>query len=194
MPAAAQYYVAGANTLSNGGEELSLVDAGGTDIKRFTDSDDSPWPTAADGAGPTLVLVAPALNPDHSKAANWRASTAAGGNPGAADAAAPPANPLADDNNNGLTNLLDYAVGTGGALPAWVFAGPVIEVTLSRAGNADVIPALETATGLQCWTEAAAVLVARNPDGCGGELLTYSISVPAGTGTRLFVRVRYKAP
>ena len=35
------------------------------------------------------LLVAPAANPDHSLAASWRASTNAGGSPGAADPAPP---------------------------------------------------------------------------------------------------------
>lgn len=75
--------------LSNGGDHLTLRDRGGAAVKDFTYHDIAPWPTTPDGTGPTLVLLIPTTNPDHALAANWRASTIAGGSPGTADA--PPA-------------------------------------------------------------------------------------------------------
>jgi hypothetical protein len=44
-------------------------------IRSFTYDDEFPWPDSPDGLGDSLVLVAPATNPDHSLAANWRASS-----------------------------------------------------------------------------------------------------------------------
>jgi len=186
-----EYYQPGGNLLDNAGEQIALTDAGGADIKRFTYDDNSPWPESADGGGPSLVLVAPALNPDHNLPLHWRASLAAGGNPGATDASTVPANPLADNNGNGLTNLTDYALGSGG-LPAVVFNGATIEITVPRAPGSQVLPAIETATDLASWTDAAATLLSRTTDGAGMESLTFSIPAPAGS--RLCLRTVYRAP
>jgi hypothetical protein len=185
-----EYYQAGGNLLDNAGEQIALTDAGGADIKRFTYDDNSPWPDSADGDGPSLVLVAPGLNPDHSNPLSWRASLTPGGNPGATDAAAVPANPLADDNGNGLTNLADYAL--GGALPAVGFNGATVEITVPRAAGSQVLPAIEISTTLGAWADPGAALAGRSTDGNGGELLTFSIAAPAGS--RLFVRTVLRVP
>ena len=56
--------------LNNSGELISLADSGGAvvDSVRFLDKD--PWPTDADGNGPSLELKDAAL--DNSDAANWQ--------------------------------------------------------------------------------------------------------------------------
>ena len=57
--------------LSNGGEELIFTDASGTLIRSFTYDDSSPWPTAPDGGGYSLVLKNPGIPiPDHDVGAN----------------------------------------------------------------------------------------------------------------------------
>jgi hypothetical protein len=191
---AAQYYVAGGNTLSNSGEELSLLDASGKDIKRFTYKDSAPWPAAADGAGATLVLVSPGLNPDHNDPLNWRASTALNGNPGTSDSTPPPANPSGDNNNNGVSNLAEYAMGPGGGISDVAFAGSTIQFSVPRAAGSDARFSVETAGSLLTWTEAPATLIARTPATGGGEILTFSIPAPAGLPQRLFVRVKILIP
>jgi len=75
--------------LSNGGDRIALINRGGAAIRDFSYDDAAPWPVTPDGAGNTLVLLNPAANPDHALAANWRASTATGGSPGAADPGPP---------------------------------------------------------------------------------------------------------
>ena len=73
----------GADTsLSNGGEQVILVDSVGEVIHDFTYSDDAPWPVSADGDGPSLEVVD--VDGDYSDPANWRASATIGGTPGAA--------------------------------------------------------------------------------------------------------------
>ena len=67
--------------LSNGGERLELSYAG-TPILELTYGDSAPWPTEADGAGRSLVLIDPSSLPDPSVFANWRASHDIGGTPG----------------------------------------------------------------------------------------------------------------
>jgi len=76
-----------AGKLSNSGEQLTLEHATGTNIVSFTYSDSAPWPASADGSGFSLVPVNPNFNTAPGLAANWRASSAAGGSPGTDDPA-----------------------------------------------------------------------------------------------------------
>ncbi len=59
--------------LSNGGEIIQLIAADGvTVVDEVEYSDGNPWPSAADGNGPSLELIHPRL--DNANPANWRAS------------------------------------------------------------------------------------------------------------------------
>jgi hypothetical protein len=70
--------------LNNAGELLELADAHGAVILNFTYDDDAPWPTAADGAGPSLTLVDPVGTPtgEYGNPQRWAASLQQGGSPG----------------------------------------------------------------------------------------------------------------
>ncbi len=57
--------------LSGGGERITLKNADGTLIDRVEYDDKAPWPTAADGDGPTLQLRSPAL--DNALGGSWDA-------------------------------------------------------------------------------------------------------------------------
>jgi hypothetical protein len=70
------------NNLSNGGETIKLLTAGGAEIASISYTDDPPWPTSPDGGGPSLEIIDPLGN--ENDAANWRASTAINGTPGTA--------------------------------------------------------------------------------------------------------------
>ena len=66
--------------LSNGGEEVTLLDPDGQRISSVRYSSDAPWPEEADGHGSSLERVSlfnPAQDPS-----NWRASLVPGGTPG----------------------------------------------------------------------------------------------------------------
>ncbi len=88
--------VAGAwsGSLSNGGEEIVVLDAAGGTICRFAWSDDGAWPGRADGRGSSLEMRAPAEAPTtlEEKNAylatpeNWRPSSGFHGSPGRAGA------------------------------------------------------------------------------------------------------------
>lgn len=67
--------------LGNSGDVVRIYSSDNilTDIVTFLDV--SPWPTAADGSGPSLALINP--DTDNSLAASWAASFEDGGTPGA---------------------------------------------------------------------------------------------------------------
>ena len=65
--------------LSNGGEQIVVLDAQGQPIQDFTFDDIAPWPLSPDGGGPSLEIVDTAGS--YSSGTNWRASIAIGGSP-----------------------------------------------------------------------------------------------------------------
>ncbi len=65
--------------LSNGGEEVTLVDAGAGVIDSVTYDDADPWTGAPDGNGPSLELRG--LSYDNTQPENWGPSDVAGGTP-----------------------------------------------------------------------------------------------------------------
>lgn len=60
-------------SLNNHTQHLVLTDAWGRTIDDVTYSDESPWPTAADGNGPFLTLLD--LTADHNDGSNWTTDT-----------------------------------------------------------------------------------------------------------------------
>ena len=132
-----------ADNFSNGGEEVKLSYGVGTEVVKFIYADIAPWPTAPDGTGRTLVLSNPAASTGttaHSLGANWRASYALGGSPGADDVLTfdiwndeyPGVTSLtADDDGDGIANIIEYALGTS---PLAASAGPA-----SSTGNYAVL-------------------------------------------------------
>jgi hypothetical protein len=68
-------------SLANGGERLALIDRNGRTILSVDYDDANGWPATADGGGASLEIVRADANPDDP--ANWRASDASGGSPGA---------------------------------------------------------------------------------------------------------------
>ena len=153
--------------LSNGGERIALKAPGGAIIRDFVFDDVPPWPEAADGTGPSLVLIAPLTNPDHNNPANWRASTGVGGNPTADEVLHFSGDPTGDDDRDGWVNLLEYALGQN---PQIVAANRLF--TVPRIQNADDAAITgEVSTTLTGWTPAE--FISSTP-----ATLTYG--VPAG--------------
>lgn len=71
-------------SLDNSGETLRYEDAFGRVIQQFAYADASGWPAAADGSGNSLEAIN--LTGDYGAPANWQASLAQGGTPGAVSA------------------------------------------------------------------------------------------------------------
>ena len=108
----------GPSRLDNAGERIHLVDALGGTIQDFTYNDRHPWPTEAGSTGYSLVLITDgATPPDHSLPSNWRSSALLGGNPDADDSDPLAGDPIADDDEDGLRRLLEYALGTSDSDP-----------------------------------------------------------------------------
>lgn len=95
------------SNLNNGGEILTLADNSDSPLRTLTFDNNLPWPNAPDGAGPSLTLAAPRLNPDLANPLAWRPSFTSGGTPGTGEGegAAFAGNPDADDNGNGLRHF-----------------------------------------------------------------------------------------
>ena len=185
--------------LSNSGDLITLLDAYGQIIRDFSYSDTPPWPTSPDGSGYSLVLIAPASNPDHANPANWRASTAINGNPGASDATTFTGNPTADDDSNGIPNFLQYATGATSItqLPSSVNSGGFLTLAVRRNLAADDVTLwVERSTNLFNWPGSPGDVIylgeVHNPDGTS--TYTFRSIYPFGTGMSEFLRARFTKP
>lgn len=77
------------HNLSNSGETLTMVNAAGLTVFSVSWTDQTPWPSEADGLGRSLVPVDPATTPSPGSAGAWRVSSQPGGSPGQDDPAPP---------------------------------------------------------------------------------------------------------
>ena len=189
--------------LSNGGERIKLEDPDNQTIRDFSYTNAPPWPTAADGGGYSLVLIAPQTNPDPAVAANWRSSTSLGGSPGAADGVPFPADPLADANGNGEPDLIDYALGNDLGLPPIfpafmlrpdALGGPgtlLLTYPVSLGAERAKIEVLFS-TDLGAWQDAAPHLEAVPMEqlGDGRALVIWSVKPPLRDEPRVSMRLR----
>jgi hypothetical protein len=188
-----EYGIADANKLSNGGEMIALVDASGRDIRRFTYDDDFPWPIDADGGGFSMVLINPDTNPDHAMSTSWRISTEVGGNPGSDDSITFSGNPNGDDDGDGLSNFLEYALGVD---------SPVFEARADpdnpgrllfsfprNLAADDTLVEVQSSSDLSNWTTARSALIGSAGQGNGIAIETWAIAPSPGSPGKLYVRV-----
>ena len=179
----AGYQIGDSNRLSNGGETLVLVDAGGTEILRFTYDDANPWPESADGDGFSLTAIAPgAQDPDD--AASWRPSLNLGGTPG-----------FSDSQPYSGSSLAAHALYGSGTLQA-ARIGPDLALSFRRHLAADDVDFLfEYSTDLQAWLpmDPPPTLLSRTHHPDGTETLAFSTTGAANTQDaflRLHIRLR----
>ena len=199
--------------IDNGGELLTLLNSSGAVVRSFTYDDIAPWPAAADGTGPSMVLIRPEMNPNHAVATNWRASYGTG-NPGGTDAFAyaswktanaPGQADGADADNDGLTTFWEYVSGgTPGINDSSLLAAGTLEsVTVGsntelyqtltatvRYGADDVQLFPESGTNLTTWSTNDMVLLRRTLNGDGTESFTWRHFRPWKTDNRVFMRLR----
>ena len=173
LPVAGTY----SGNLSNQGEALALLLPDGSPVRSFAYDDSDPWPTAADGEGASLVLLAPQSAPDHSIAANWRASAVAGGSPGTTDIIdyaswkAGFGNPGDNDDpdNDGLRVIDEYFLGGSPLMPDLLrpthdfsLGDTLIASIPRRAAAAFAEVDLQSSPDLEVWASAANVTLLSN--------------------------------
>jgi hypothetical protein len=203
LPIAGEYRLNDENNLANGGERLKLSYGTGLTIRDFTYADLPPWPVAADGGGFSLVLIEPFTAPDHSVAANWRASAQPGGNPGTTDAALFAGDPAADVDGDGTPALVEFLTGSDDVDPAdaanrpqltWVVIGLDRYPALSYARRPyleGIRETLQISPDLVEWSDLPAVNESAGPAGPDGrQPVLLRSTLPAAGEPRQFLRLR----
>jgi hypothetical protein len=185
-----------ASALDNGGEHVRLRAWNGAVIQEFIYDDVSPWPTPPDGDGPSLTLIRPQTNPDHSLPQSWRPSVLPGGSPGASDAVTFTGNPAADSNGDGLSDLVAHALAGPGAasleLPSTTLTpgGLVWRIPLHSAAE-DVQLHPEWSPDMQTWQPAESLFApAQRSHGNAGQGWLDFTATPPPTAGRWYLRVR----
>lgn len=200
--------------LSNSGERLVLADSTSAAIQDFTYNDKEPWPTAADGPQPpqpatgqdfSLVLNNPSTNPDHKVGTNWRASALSGGNPGASDGTAPPPLPTGDDDNDGVPNMVEHALGDAPlelpTLEDWTpdapgaITEPYLMLRIPRRSDADgFLLAPETSTELATWQQDTLTYLKTDYTTSPPQQIWRSVQPASTLPSRLYARIRILPP
>ena len=184
------------DSLSNGGETITLVDATGALIQSLTYNDT--WYPQTDNGGHSLVVVAPELPLDRTVSSSFRASTAIGGNPGASDAVTFTGTPGDDLDGDGLSAFLEHALGTSDGVPntsgiavTRELDGSLTLTFTSRLNADDVVLSLETATTPGAFVPATPVVVSTVQN---GTTLTHTwrATPPPGAG-QFLVRIKATA-
>jgi hypothetical protein len=168
---------------SNGGEQVQLTAANNDVIRDFVYGDKVPWPVAADGKGPSLLVVGVESNPDLSNPSNWTVSACPGGLPcgnapsqtydvwrslywSGVDATNNfVSGPNADPDGDGLINFVEYALGLDPrhasqapqVIPALEVDSAGSHLTLQLRvlpGASDALFSWEISQDLQNWSAA----------------------------------------
>ncbi|MDG2125368.1 MAG: lamin tail domain-containing protein, partial [Verrucomicrobiales bacterium] len=142
-----------ATSLDNDGETLTVLAADGSPIESSRFNDALPWPTSPDGLGPSLTRIRTTPSNDPTEPTSWRPSGFAGGSPGTTDTANFNGDPDADDNQNGLSNFVEHAVGstlTAGTTETGGTLYPTLTFTQNLLAD-DASVTLETSTDFLTW-------------------------------------------
>ncbi|WP_435895152.1 lamin tail domain-containing protein [Oceaniferula spumae] len=200
----------GGTSLNNAGETIKLDDAAGATIHDFTYDDVAPWPVAS---GRALVLINPTIRPDHDEPSNWMLSSDEEGSPAGAVsgftgwlADRGETDPLSDNDHDGWSELLTYALGRDLAGEDFVHHGSVqtlnvngidgdyltLTSTIRDTNSAEVIP--QVSDSLSNWTDATegmdVIRVSDVANGDGTRTVTYRSIAPIVPGNQQFMRLK----
>lgn len=106
-----------AGSLSHGGGTVRLLGPSGRRVSRIPYDDSPPWPTEADGRGPSLTLRTSTEGRDPAQPAHWRPSAVTGGTPGTSDSRPFFGSPTTDADGDGWNALEEYFQGTSDTDP-----------------------------------------------------------------------------
>jgi hypothetical protein len=204
-------------SLSNGGEQI-VVETPSEVIRSFSYGDSLPWPECADGDGISLILLAPASNPDHSLAFNWIGSAQIGGLPGGQPRALTYAEwqaysfgpgqssgPEDDPDLDGLPNLIEFYLGslpgkndTSNHAPQGSLVDDggekFLTLTFSEvAGQSGLTGSVQVSPDLENWSsdpEDIVELFPVLPNGNGSVQRTFRVLTPLSADAKQFVRLR----
>lgn len=190
------------SSLSNDGEEIALIDAFNIDARRFVYNDVSPWPTSADGAGYTLVLIDPTSSPDHSDPFSWRSSVQPEGSPSGSDGTTFSGDPDADVDGDGMSAFLEYVLGSiGGDAQVSPESFPTADTIVFDGNNYltityrrnlaadDVVIEIQTSNDLDSWSTLGTTFVSASNNGDGTETTIHRSLTPLGSIPREFIRL-----
>ena len=195
------------SNLRNSGERLVLIGSDAVPVRELTYNDRDPWPTAADGAGYSLVLDSPGKNPEHDLAESWRLSTVEMGTPGTGESEGTTftGDPNADNDRDGLNRLLEFALGSSDDDPAdgtdvlnWAVEtiappagepGDYIILSFRRTLAAGICYAVESSSDLQAWHDDA-VLIDETDVGAGESRVRFRSAAPLEGGESAYLRLR----
>jgi PKD repeat protein len=173
--------------LKNTGEPVVLKQ-GTREVDSVSYSNVAPWPTAADGTGPSLELVSPTA--DNANPANWRAASTTGGTPGLANTPAGPVDPPANSapvaaftsSVNGLAASVDGSGSTDAdgtvASYSWNFGDGSATATGATASHTYATAGTRTVT-LTVTDNAGATGTVSHP------VTVDTVTPPPGDGTTL---------
>ena len=202
LPVVGEY----AGLLDNDGEQLVIADSLGNILLDFTYNDGPQWPTLADGAGHSLVLRRHDPASDPSDALNWRNSSESMGTPGSSDRTTFNGDPSADNDQDGLEALLEYATGSSDSISGTDTGSPLL--ALDQTGHltvtirlnllaSDLGTTLERTSDLASWealTGFERTAIIRDPLQ-GTALVVYRATAPLPDGPdRAFLRLRVTRP
>ncbi len=196
--------------LDDAGERIRVLDAAGNLLIDLTYDDNSPWPEASDGEGPSLVFTSTDGSADPSDPALWTASATSGGTPGHpesgsvetyedwaktefGDADPPPAlaAPEADPDGDGAANLLEFALRSVPTDPASL---PDLQIHRREAGFIEIrypSPLSQSAAGIAIqleiskdlvqWDETEGEILALDPRDSRSVWVTAKVPISAGS-------------
>ncbi|MFP6898466.1 MAG: lamin tail domain-containing protein [Roseibacillus sp.] len=203
---------------SNDGEAVVITGVSPDPIISFTYNDQVPWPTTADGLGPSMSLLDPFAQPPHGDAASWEASRQPGGTPGAAEPASITyaawsalhgiqGGPDDDDDGDGISNFLEFLYGSrpdlasdapvpSAAIQSIEVGGVVddyLTLTFRQNLDADASVTVEVSLDLVTWSSDPALFdsVSAVYNGDGTATVTVRLADPVGSvQERIFLRLR----